>query len=175
MLRRPLLLIMPGELTNGQTRSFIELSLTAKRGRTVRFITKEKWKWVSVESPKEYSSSERRREHFGLSKHLLASPVTSALFTFLGFNMHKKTFLAFVVLTAVDSIVISIFVDILVELTNTVSVSEAKSQRTLLIVRRGALSMTGKQIWLIQDELIKHIIRFALQKLKYVHYRTSNK
>ena len=63
MLRRPLLLIMPGELTNGQTRSFIELSLTAKRGRTVRFITKEKWKWVSVESPKEYSSSERRREH----------------------------------------------------------------------------------------------------------------
>ena len=37
-----------------------------------------------------------------------------------------------------DSIAVSIFVDILVELTNTVS--EAKIPMTLLIVRRGALS-----------------------------------
>ena len=37
-----------------------------------------------------------------------------------------------------DSIAVSIFVDILVELTNTVS--EANIQITLLIVRRGALT-----------------------------------
>ena len=73
-----MLLVMPDELTDGQTRPFIELSLTAKRGRKVRFITKETWKWVSVESPQEDSSSERR-EHFGLGKHLLASPVHSSL------------------------------------------------------------------------------------------------
>ena len=133
-----MLVVMPEELTDGQTRSLIELSLTAKRGRKVRFITKETWKWVSVESPQEYSSSERR-EHFGLGKHLLASPVHSSLFSGL---IRTKTFLAFVVLTAVDSTAISIFVDILVELTNTVSVSEAKIQITLLIVRRGALSVT---------------------------------
>ena len=35
-----MLLVMPDELTDGQTRPFIELSLTAKRGRKVRFITK---------------------------------------------------------------------------------------------------------------------------------------
>ena len=40
-----------------------------------------------------------------------------------------------------DSIAVPIFVDILVESTNTVSVSEAKIQITLLIVRRGALSV----------------------------------
>ena len=40
-----------------------------------------------------------------------------------------------------DSIAVSIFVDILVELTNTVS--EAKIQITLLIVRRGALSIAN--------------------------------
>ena len=137
-----MLVVMPEELTDGQTRSLIELSLTAKRGRKVRFITKETWKWVSVESPQEYSSSERRREHFGLGKHLLASPVHSSLFSGL---IRTKTFLAFVVLTAVDSTAISIFVDILVELTNTVSVSEAKIQITLLIVTRGALSVTGSK------------------------------
>ena len=92
-----MLLVMPDELTDGQTRPFIELSLTAKRGRKVRFITKETWKWVSVESPQEYSSSERRREHFGLGKHLLASPVHSSLSSGL---IRTKKFLAFVVLTA---------------------------------------------------------------------------
>ena len=39
---------------------------------------------------------------------------------------------------SLDSIAVSIFVDILVELTN--AVSEAKIQITYLIVRRGALS-----------------------------------
>ena len=70
-------------------------------------------------------------------------------------------------LTAVKSIAISIFEDILVELTNTVSVSEAKIQITPLIVRRGALSVTGKQIWLIQDEWIdKTHHTFCVTKVK---------
>ena len=87
-----MLLVMPVKLIDGETRPFIEQSLTAKRGRKVRFITKETWKWVSVESPQEYSSSERRREHFGLSKHLLASPVHSSLFSGL---IRTKNILSF--------------------------------------------------------------------------------
>ena len=53
-----------------------------------------------MESPQEYFSSERRREHFGLGKHLLASPVHSSLSSGL---IRTKKILAFVVLTAVDS------------------------------------------------------------------------
>ena len=58
-------------------------------------------------------------------------------------------------LTAVDSTAISIFVDILVELTNTVSVSEAKIQITLLIVRRGTSSSPSGHSRKIRDKNIR--------------------
>ena len=45
-----------------------------------------------------------------------------------------------VLATFLDSIAVSVFADIFIELTNAVSVSDGKIQITILILRRGALS-----------------------------------
>ena len=59
----------------------------------------------------------------------------------------RRSWMCFV-LTKLGSIAVSVFPDILVELTNTVSVVEAKIPIPLLIVRQGALSpITSFSIW----------------------------
>ena len=61
----------------------------------------------------------------------------------------------------IDSITVSVFADIFIELTNTVVVSDGKIQITILILRRGALSR-----WSSRKESLRVIVRSTILQLE---------